>query len=84
MTPPPAPPAGFRVQGWHVLAMVTAFFAVVIAVDATFAVVAVRTFPGQVSVTPYEDGLIYNRHIAQMTAQDRLGWRVGAGAEPPT
>ncbi|WP_293677213.1 FixH family protein [uncultured Phenylobacterium sp.] len=78
----PAAPTGFRVKGWHVLAGVTAFFAVVIGVDATFAVIAVRTFPGQVSVTPYEDGLIYNRHIAQMAAQDRMGWRAGAEAEP--
>ena len=82
MSQVPAAAAGFRIKGWHVLAGVTAFFAVVIGVDASFAVIAVRTFPGQVSVTPYEDGLIYNRHIAQMAAQDRLGWRAGARAEP--
>ena len=73
---------GFQVRGWHVWAGVAAFFAVVIAVDATFTVLALRTFPGQVSVTPYEDGLLYNRRIAQLEAQDRLGWRVGAAAEP--
>ena len=54
---------GFQVRGWHVWAGVAAFFAVVIAVDATFTVLALRTFPGQVSVTPYEDGLLYNRRI---------------------
>lgn len=74
--------AGFRVRGWHVLAGVSAFFAVVIAVDASFTVLALRTFPGQVSVTPYEDGLFYNRRIAQLEAQERLGWRAAAGAEP--
>jgi nitrogen fixation protein FixH len=83
MTLAPVPPAkAFRLTGWHVLAGVVAFFAVVITVDASFAVLAVRTFPGQVSVTPYEDGLVYNRHIAQLEAQARLGWRAAAGAEP--
>lgn len=73
---------GFTVRGWHVLAAVVAFFAVVIAVDGAFMVVALRTFPGQVSVTPYEDGLVYNRRIAQVEAQERLGWRAGAAAAP--
>lgn len=73
-------PRGIR--GWHVLAGVSAFFAVVIGVDATFTVLAVRTFPGQVSVTPYEDGLLYNRRIARLEAQARLGWRAAAAAEP--
>ena len=75
-------PTGFRVKGWHVAVGVTAFFTIVVAVDASFAVLAYRTHPGQVSVTPYEDGLYYNRHIAQLKAQDRLGWRATAVAEP--
>ncbi len=73
---------GFRVRGWHVAAGVSAFFAVVIGVDAAFTVMAIRSNPGQVSVTPYEDGLLYNRRIAQMDAQARLGWRASAAAEP--
>lgn len=72
----------FRLNGWHVLAGIVTFFTVVIAVDVTFSVLALRTFPGQVSVTPYEDGLLYNRRIAQLEAQERLGWRAAAGAEP--
>lgn len=79
---PPIARRPFRVTGWHVLAGVTAFFAVVLAVDVSFTVMAIRTFPGQVSVTPYEDGLLYNRHIAQLDAQARLGWRASAAAEP--
>ncbi|HEX7943694.1 MAG TPA: FixH family protein [Phenylobacterium sp.] len=78
----PAAPSRFRLTGWHVLAGVVGFFAVVIGVDVTFTVLALKTFPGQVSVTPYEDGLLYNRHIAQLEAQDRLGWRAAAQAEP--
>ena len=73
---------GFRVKGWHVAAGVSAFFAVVIGVDATFMVLAYRSHPGQVSVTPYEDGLLYNRRIAQLDAQARLGWRAAAEAAP--
>lgn len=79
---PPAAKAPFTLRGWHVLAMVCGFFAVVIGVDGAFAYLALKTHPGQVSVTPYEDGLLYNRHIAQMTAQDRLGWRAAAATEP--
>lgn len=72
--------SSFRLTGWHVLAMVVGFFAVVIAVDVSFAVFAYRTFPGQVSVTPYEDGLLYNQRLAQEAAQARLGWRAAASA----
>jgi nitrogen fixation protein FixH len=74
--------SAFRVRGWHVAAGVTAFFTLVIGVDTAFMVLAYRTFPGQVSVTPYEDGLLYNRHIAQQEAQEKLGWRAAAAATP--
>jgi nitrogen fixation protein FixH len=81
MSPAPAS-SGFQIRGWHVAAGVCAFFAVVIAVDTSFAVLAYRTHPGQVSVTPYEDGLAYDRHIAQLRAQEALGWRAAAQARP--
>ena len=74
--------SGYRVKGWHVAVWVSAFFAVVIGVDATFMVLAYRTHPGQVSVTPYEDGLLYNRRIARLEAQEKLGWRAAAEATP--
>jgi nitrogen fixation protein FixH len=82
MTDTPAAESGFRVKGWHVLAGIVSFFAVVITVDVIFTVIALKTFPGQVSVTPYEDGLLYNRKIARLTQQEELGWRAGAAAEP--
>ena len=75
-TPGPAPQ--FRLAGWHVLVMVVGFFAVVVGVDVGFAISAYRTFPGEVSVTPYEDGVAYNKKLAQMASQQRLGWRVAA------
>lgn len=79
MTDSTATPAR-GLTGWHVLAMVVGFFTIVIAVDVLFAVQAYRTFPGEVSVTPYEDGIAYNRTLAQMAAQEKYGWRAAAGA----
>lgn len=67
--------------GWHVLAMVVGFFAVIIGLDSYFLVLAYRTFPGEVSVTPYEDGVAYNRTLAQLAAQEKYGWKAAAGAE---
>jgi len=75
-------PTAFRLTGWHVLAMIVGFFAVVITVDMSFAVMAYRTHPGEVSVTPYEDGLIYDKKIAQLHAQEALGWQAAAEAAP--
>lgn len=78
----PAGKPGFTLRGWHVLVIVCGFFAVVFTVDGVFTVLALRSHPGEVSVTPYEDGLLYNRHIAQLAAQDRLGWQAAAAATP--
>lgn len=72
----------FVIKGWHVLAGVVAFFVAVIGVDALFVVQALKTYPGEVSVTPYEDGLAYNKKIAQLEAQRELGWTAGVAAEP--
>ena len=69
---------GFRIKGWHVLAAVVGFFGVVIAADAAFLVMAYKTFPGEVSTTPYEDGLAYNRAAEERRAQAALGWSATA------
>lgn len=82
MTLAPSPRPGFRLTGWHVLGLVSGFFAVVVAVDVAFVVMAVKTFPGEVSATPYEDGLAYDRALAELRAQEQLGWRTTAAAEP--
>lgn len=73
---------GFRFTGWHFLAVMVGFFAVVFAVNGYFAYAALRTFPGEVSVTPYTDGIFYNKTLAQMSAQETLGWQAAAAAEP--
>jgi nitrogen fixation protein FixH len=83
MTPAQSAP-GFRITGWHVLAAVVTFFAVVVAVDMAFLVTAYRTYPGEVSVTPYEDGLAHNRFVARQKAQAALGWNATAAVEGAT
>jgi len=72
---------GFRIRGWHVLAGMIAFFGIITAVNAYMIVKALETFPGEVSVTPYEDGIAYNKKLAQMSAQAQLGWKAGAAVE---
>jgi nitrogen fixation protein FixH len=69
------PPAGFRLTGGMVLGMVAAFFGLVIAVDIGMAVMAYRTFSGEVAADPYEAGLLYNKTLAARRTQAALGWR---------
>lgn len=78
---PPAPQPG-QLRGWHVLAAMVGFFAIVIAVNMVMAVSAYRTFPGEVSATPYEDGVAYNKKLAQLSAQAKLGWVPAASVTP--
>lgn len=68
------PPKGFRLTGWHVLALVTGFFVLVMVVDIGMAAMAYRTFSGEVAADPYEAGLLYNRTLAERRAQAALGW----------
>ena len=81
-------PRQFQLKGAHVLASLLAFFGAVIAVDVGMAVQAYRTFPGEVSATPYEDGLQFNRTLARRNEERSLGWRakinatvLGAGSD---
>ena len=74
--------APYRVKGWHVGAAVVGFFAVVIGVDAVFVTMALRTYPGEVSSTPYEDGVAFNRRLTREAAQAELGWEAVAAAKP--
>jgi nitrogen fixation protein FixH len=66
--------SGFRVKGWHVLAGVLGFFAITIAVNATFITFAVGTFSGLVVDEPYVRGLDYNDTLAARAEQDGRGW----------
>ena len=71
----------FIVRGRHVLFWVLGFFAVVIGLDALFVTWAVQTYPGEVSSKAYEDGLAYNRTLAERRAEQALGWTASVRQE---
>ena len=65
-------------RGWHVLAMLVAFFGVIIAVNVIFMTLAIGTFPGEDERRSYVQGIHYNDKLDERRAQAELGWRVGA------
>ncbi|GAY24039.1 FixH family protein [Sphingobium fuliginis] len=73
MTPAPSPIRRFT--GWHMTAILVAFFAVVIAVNMLMATVAVRSFGGTVVENSYVASQKFNGWLAEARAQKRLGWR---------
>jgi len=81
MTATTAPRPGFTVKGRHVLIAFLIFFGVDIAVNSAFMVWAYRTFPGETSMTPYEDGVAFNASLRARARQSTLGWRFTAGGE---
>ena len=70
-----------QITGWHVLVGVVAFFALIIAVDVVFMVLAYRTFSGQVASNPYEAGLAFNKTLAQREREAALGWSAAVQSE---
>ncbi len=66
---------GFELRGLHVLLMLVGFFGVVVAVDVGMAVEAYRTFPGEVTAKPYEEGLAFNSTLAERAEERTLGWK---------
>lgn len=77
-----APSSGFRLNGRHVAAGLTLFFAVVIGLDVLFASLAYKTFSGQAATNAYTAGLKYNETLAQRRAQAQLGWTAEVRREP--
>ncbi|MFI4976007.1 MAG: FixH family protein [Caulobacterales bacterium] len=75
------PQTPFVLKGWHVLAGLVAFFGADIAVNTVFMMDAYGSFPGETSVSPYEDGLAYDGALAQLRAQKAMGWRIAAGPD---
>ncbi len=69
---------GFVLRGRHVFLMFVLFFGVVFAVNGYMLRVAVGTFSGVQTETPYKMGLAYNTRIAAARKQDDLGWKVEA------
>ncbi len=67
------------VRGVHVLWMLLGFFAMIIAVNAVFITMAVRSHPGEQVKNSYVLGLEYNRELGRHDAQRALGWTLQAG-----
>lgn len=63
-----------EIKGWHVLAMLLAFFGVTIAVNTALTIYAIGTFSGEDVPKPYLQGLDYNRTLEARAAQHALGW----------
>jgi nitrogen fixation protein FixH len=68
-----------QISGRHVLFAMLAFFASIIAVNVGFAIVAVRSFPGEDTPRSYLQGLRYNDTLAERQNQAALGWRATTG-----
>lgn len=69
-------------KGWHMAAIMVAFFGVVIAVNLVMARSAIRTFGGAVVENSYVASQRYNGWLAEGRAQARLGWRAQVRGEP--
>jgi nitrogen fixation protein FixH len=68
----------FTLRGWHVLAMLLAFFGSVIAVNAAFITFAWNSFPGEDVPHSYTQGLEYNQTLAERRGQALIGWQANA------
>lgn len=70
-----------RFTGRHMAALLTGFFALVIAVNFTMASFASSTFGGMLARNGYVASQDYNRWVADARAQDRLGWTLAASVD---
>ncbi len=71
-----------RFTGWHMTAIMCAFFGVVIAVNVLMATDAIRTFGGTVVDNSYVASQQYNGWLAQARAQKHQGWSAQPGNGP--
>lgn len=58
------------------------FFLAVFAANGAMIAVALSTWTGLETDTPYEDGLAHNDRLAERAAQRALGWQVALALEP--
>lgn len=54
----------------------------VVGVNTVLLVLALNSWPGQVSINAYDEGRHYDRLLAQEAAIEALGWHVSAGLAP--
>lgn len=65
-----------KFTGWHMLAMMVAFFGVVIAVNLTMARIAIGSFGGVVVENSYVATQEFNGWLEQAERQEQLGWDI--------
>lgn len=63
------------IRGKHVLLAMLGLFGTVIAVNAVFVTLAIGTFTGVTTTSPFKEGLAYNDVLAARDAQRDLGWQ---------
>lgn len=71
-----------KFTGWHMTAILVAFFGTVIAVNFFMAKLAVGTFGGTVVDNSYVASQNYNGWLAAANQQSKLGWTVKASLTP--
>lgn len=71
-----------RFTGWHMFAVLVAFFGVVIAVNLTMMRIARGSFGGIVVENSYVASQDFNTWLDAAKAQDRLGWTVASQVQP--
>lgn len=72
-------PRDFRLTGWHVLAMLVTFFAIVAGVNVYMMTTAIRTMPGLDARNGYDVSQNFNRQeLAAAQAQAQRGWQSDA------
>jgi len=62
--------------GWHMLAIMVAFFGVVISVNVTMAISSARTWTGLVVANSYVESQRFNEKQHTIAAQREAGWVV--------
>jgi nitrogen fixation protein FixH len=56
-------------------------FGIVLIANGTMITVAISTFTGMETTSPYKKGINYNERLAAAAAQDALGWQASLSAE---
>lgn len=74
MSTPPARRSEKTFTGWHMFAVITGFFTVVIAVNVTMAMFATGSWTGLVVKNSYVASQNYNAVLQDARAQDARGW----------
>ena len=75
MTTIDSAPAVRRFTGWHMTAILFAFFGVVIAVNIYMAGLATSTFSGEVVGNSYVASQHFNRWLDEAAKEKALGWQ---------